>query len=186
MRSVKLVMISFVALVAVAAQPTCAAAQSYPIRPIIIIVPFPAGGGSDGLARLLADHMKGSLGQPVVIENVTGTGGSTGVARAARAQADGHTISFGQWTSHVGAGAIYPVKYDVLRDFEPVARLGDNPLWIVTRTTLPAGNFKEMLVCQSAFKFDPIPQLRGSKLHAELHLKPSPLCPQERPKSGPC
>jgi len=137
-----LVIAAFSSIAALAAS---AAAQTDPSRPITIIVPFPAGGGSDGLARLIADHMKGTLGQPVVIENVTGASGSIGVARAARAPADGYTISFGQWASHVGASAVYPVKYDVLKDFEPVARLGDNPLWIVTRTSLPANNLKEML-----------------------------------------
>ena len=122
-----------------------AIAQSNPARPITIIVPFPAGGGSDGLARIMADHMKGTLGKPVIIENVTGASGSIGVARAVRAPADGQTISFGQWASHVGAGAIYPVQYDVLRDLEPVALLGENPLWIVARPSLPATNFKDML-----------------------------------------
>ena len=145
MRMIKQVTVGFAALGAIAALTTSASAQSYPSRPITIIVPFPAGGGSDGLARLIADHMKGTLGQPIVLENVTGASGSIGVARAVRAPADGYTISFGQWASHVGASAVYPVKYDVLQDLEPVARLGDNPLWIVTRTSLPATNLKEML-----------------------------------------
>jgi tripartite-type tricarboxylate transporter receptor subunit TctC len=145
MRTNKQVLKTLVALGALAALISSAPAQNYPSRPITIIVPFPAGGGSDGLARFIADHMKGTLAQPIVIENVTGASGSIGVARAARAAADGYTISFGQWASHVGASAVYPVKYDVLRDFEPVALLGDNPLWIVTRTTLQATNLKEML-----------------------------------------
>ena len=145
MRHIKHVAIAFAALGSIATLAASAPAQSYPTRPITIIVPFPAGGGSDGLARLMADHMKGTLGQPVIVENVTGAGGSLGVARAVRAAADGYTISFGQWASHVGASAVYPVKYDVLRDLEPIALLGDNPLWIVTRTSLAASNLKEML-----------------------------------------
>ena len=91
-----------------------AAAQVYPSRPITIIVPVPPGGVADPIARILADHMSGRLGQPVVIENVTGAGGSIGVSRAARAAPDGYTLSIGNWLSHVGASAVYPVQYDVL------------------------------------------------------------------------
>jgi tripartite-type tricarboxylate transporter receptor subunit TctC len=145
MRTIQNVTIAIAALGSIAVLPASAAAQTYPSRPITIIVPFPAGGGADMLARLIADHMKGTLGQPIVIENVTGASGSIGVARAVRAAPDGYTISFGQWASHVGASAVYPVKYDVLKDLEPVARLGDNPLWIVSRTSLPANDLKEML-----------------------------------------
>jgi tripartite-type tricarboxylate transporter receptor subunit TctC len=145
MLSIKHVAITFAALGATVTLISNPHAQTFPSRAITIIVPFPAGGGSDGLARVVADHMKGSLGQPVIIENVTGASGSLGVARAARAASDGHTISFGNWASHVGASAVYPVTYDVLRDLEPVARLGDNPLWVVARTSLPADNLKEML-----------------------------------------
>jgi tripartite-type tricarboxylate transporter receptor subunit TctC len=137
--------IAIAAVVSIAVLPASAAAQTYPSRPITIIVPFAAGGGADILARLIADHMKGTLEQPIVVENVTGASGSIGVARAVRAAPDGYTISFGQWASHVGASAVYPVKYDVLKDLEPVARLGDNPLWIVSRTSLPANDLKEML-----------------------------------------
>jgi tripartite-type tricarboxylate transporter receptor subunit TctC len=126
------------------------AAQPYPSRPVTIVVPFPAGGGSDLLARMLADHMKGTLGQTIVVENIGGASGSIAVARVVRAAADGYTISFGNWASHVGASAAYPVKYDVLQDLEPVARLGDNPLWIVARTSLPATNLKEMLAWMKA------------------------------------
>jgi tripartite-type tricarboxylate transporter receptor subunit TctC len=145
MRTIQGVIIAIAALGSIASVSGDAVAQLNPARPITIIVPFPAGGGSDLLARVMADHMKGTLGQPIVIENVVGASGSIGVARAVRAPADGHTISFGQWASHVGASAIYPVQYDVLRDLEPVARLGDNPLWVVTRTSLPAKNLSEML-----------------------------------------
>jgi tripartite-type tricarboxylate transporter receptor subunit TctC len=122
-----------------------AAAQGYPARPITLIVPFPAGGGADLLARVVADRMKTSLGQPVIVENVGGAGGTIGVTRLYRSAPDGYTIGFGQWTSHVGAGALYAVPFDYLKDFEPVARLTSAPLWIIGRKTLPANNLKELM-----------------------------------------
>jgi tripartite-type tricarboxylate transporter receptor subunit TctC len=125
--------------------PRIASAQSYPSRPLTMIVPFPAGGATTTLARVLAEHLKETLGQPVVVENVGGAGGSIGVSRSARAAADGYSLSFGNWASHVGAGAVYPVAYDVLADFEPVARVADTPLWVVARKALPANDLKELV-----------------------------------------
>src|SRR5499433_2605859 len=125
--------------------PRFAWAQAYPTRPITMIVPFPAGGGTTTLARILAEHMKETLGQPIVVENVGGAGGSIGVSRSARAAADGYSLSFGNWASHVGAGAVYPVAYDILTDFEPVARVADTPLWVVARKNLPAKDLKELI-----------------------------------------
>src|SRR5205807_7193282 len=122
-----------------------AQAQAYPTRPITMIVPFPAGGATTTLARVLAEHMMETLGQPVVVENVGGAGGSIGVSRSARAAPDGYSLSFGNWASHVGAGAVYPVAYDILTDFEPVARVADTPLWIVARKNLPAKDLKELI-----------------------------------------
>jgi tripartite-type tricarboxylate transporter receptor subunit TctC len=122
-----------------------ASAQTYPSRPITMIVPFPAGGATTTLARVLAEHMKETLGQPVVVENVAGAGGSIGVSRGARAAADGYVLSFGNWASHVGAGAVYPVAYDALADFEPVARVADTPLWVVARKSLPVSDLKELI-----------------------------------------
>jgi tripartite-type tricarboxylate transporter receptor subunit TctC len=122
-----------------------AGAQTYPSRPITMIVPFPAGGATTTLARVLAEHMKDTLGQPVVVENVAGAGGSIGVSRSARAAADGYVLSFGNWASHVGAGAVYPVAYDALADFEPVARIADTPLWVVARKSLPVADLKELI-----------------------------------------
>jgi len=110
--------------------PGVASAQAFPSRPVTIIVPFPAGGPADVIARIVGDRMRTSLGQPVVIENVTGAGGTIGVARAARAAPDGHTLSIGQLNSHVFSGAVYSVRYDLLKDFEPVALLTTNPLMI--------------------------------------------------------
>src|SRR5688572_10026541 len=108
-------------------------AQGYPNKPITMIVPFPAGGGSDILARIIAEHMRASLGQPVIIENVGGAGGTIGTTRVARSAPDGYTIGFGQWTSHVGAGALYPLTFDLLKDLAPVARLTLARLWIIGR-----------------------------------------------------
>src|SRR5215467_1022156 len=105
-----------------------AGAQAYPSRPITIIVPVPPGGVADPIARILADHLTVTLGQPVVIENVTGAGGSIGISRAARAAPDGYTVSIGNWLSHVGASAVYPVQYDVLSDFEAVSLLTNSPI----------------------------------------------------------
>jgi len=129
--------------VGVTARP--AAAQVYPSHPITIIVPVPPGGVADPIARILADHMSGQLGQPVVIENVTGAGGSIGVARAARAAPDGYTLSIGNWLSHVGASAVYPVQYDVLNDFAPVSLLTASPVLVIAKNSFPANDLKEMI-----------------------------------------
>jgi tripartite-type tricarboxylate transporter receptor subunit TctC len=122
-----------------------ASAQVYPSHSVTIVVPFPAGGGTDTLARIIAEPLRISLGQPVVIENMGGAGGSIGVARVARAPADGYTLSIGQWTSHVGSGAMYPVSYDLLTDFEPVALLATAPQWMIVRKGFPASNLKDMI-----------------------------------------
>jgi tripartite-type tricarboxylate transporter receptor subunit TctC len=122
-----------------------AAAQVYPSHPITIIVPVPPGGVADPIARVLADHMSTQLGQPVVIENVTGAGGSIGVARAARAAPDGYTLSIGNWLSHVGASAVYPVQYDVLKDFAPVSLLTVSPVLVIAKNSFPANDLKEMI-----------------------------------------
>ncbi len=122
-----------------------AAAQVYPSRPITMINPFPAGGATDILARTLVEHMKVSLGQPIIIENVPGAGGSVGTGRAARATPDGYTLSFGNWASHVGSGAMYPLSYDLLKDLEPVAYIATSPLWIVARKSFPAKDMKEAI-----------------------------------------
>jgi len=122
-----------------------ASAQVYPSRPITIIVPVPPGGVADPIARILADHLTVTLGQPVVVENVTGAGGSIGVARAARAAPDGYTVSIGNWLSHVGASAVYPVQYDVLNDFEAVSLLTNSPILITARKDFPANTLKELI-----------------------------------------
>jgi len=120
-------------------------AQSYPSRPLTMIVGFPAGGATNTLARILAEHMKSSLGQPVIVENVPGASGSIGAARAARAAPDGYTLSFGNWASHVGSGAMYPLQFDLLTDLEPVAFLANSPLWVVAKNGFPARDLKEFI-----------------------------------------
>jgi tripartite-type tricarboxylate transporter receptor subunit TctC len=120
-------------------------AQAYPSRPITIVVPYPAGGPTDTLARILADQMRATLGQSVIIENVSGAGGSIGVGRVARAAPDGYTVSIGHWQTHVLNGAAYQLQYDVVNDFEPVTLLADTPQWIVARKTFPANDLKEFI-----------------------------------------
>jgi tripartite-type tricarboxylate transporter receptor subunit TctC len=122
-----------------------ATAQSYPTRPITIIVPYPPGGPTDTISRLVAEHMRQVLGQAIIIENVGGAGGSVGVGRAARAAPDGYTISAGQWNTHVVNAVIYSLSYDVLQDFEPLALLGTNPGLVVVRRSLPVSDLKELV-----------------------------------------
>jgi tripartite-type tricarboxylate transporter receptor subunit TctC len=124
---------------------TPAVAQPYPSRAITLVVPFPAGGPTDTLARILGERMRVSLGQPIVIENVTGAGASIGVTRAVQAAPDGYTLSIGNWTSHVGAGAMYPVSWDVLTDLAPVSLLTATPLLIVGKNGIPAKDGRELI-----------------------------------------
>jgi tripartite-type tricarboxylate transporter receptor subunit TctC len=124
---------------------TGAATQTYPTKPITIVVPFAAGGPSDAIARILGDRMKATLGQPFVIENVTGAGGSIGVGRAVRAAPDGYTISFGHLGTHVANQAIYPLPYDMLNDLDPVVLLPSNPMVVVSRNSLPTKSLQELI-----------------------------------------
>jgi tripartite-type tricarboxylate transporter receptor subunit TctC len=122
-----------------------AQAQPYPSHPITIIVPFPAGGPTDTLARILSERMRVSLGQPVIVETVTGAGASIGVARAAQAAPDGYTLSIGNWTSHVGAGAMYPAAHDAVLEMQPVSRISATPLMIIGKDALPPNNAQEFI-----------------------------------------
>jgi tripartite-type tricarboxylate transporter receptor subunit TctC len=124
---------------------TSAAAQSFPNRPITMIVPYGAGGPVDVLARLLIEPMRQALGQPITIENVTGANGTIGVGKAVRSAPDGYTVSIGNWPSHITNGAIYNLNYDIQKDLEPVARLSANPYVIVARKDLPAKDVKELV-----------------------------------------
>jgi tripartite-type tricarboxylate transporter receptor subunit TctC len=121
------------------------AAQQYPSRAITMVVPFPAGGPTDTLARILGERMRVALGQTIVIENITGAGASIGVGRAIQSSPDGYTLSIGNWTSHVGSGAMYPVSWDVLKDLAPVSLLTATPLLIVGKTALPAKDGRELI-----------------------------------------
>jgi tripartite-type tricarboxylate transporter receptor subunit TctC len=124
----------------------CAAqAQSYPSRPITMVVPFAAGGPTDTLARILGERMRQSLGQTVVIENTTGAAGSIGVGRVVRSAPDGYTVGIGHWSTHVVNGAIYPLNYDLLKDLDPVVLLPANPQLIVTKPTVPAKDLRELI-----------------------------------------
>src|SRR5260370_4591911 len=120
-------------------------AQSYPVRPITIIVAFPAGGPSDTLARIMAERMQGPLGQPVIVENVTGAAGNIGVGRVARAAPDGYTLVAAIWGTHVVNAAIYALPYDVLNDFEPILLTSRNAQVIVARKTMPADDLKGLI-----------------------------------------
>jgi len=130
---------------AVMASIGAAAAQPYPSRPITMVVPFGAGGPTDALARIIGERMRQAIGQPVLIENVTGAAGTIGVGRVARAQPDGYTIVLGNWPTFVVNGAIYNLPYDLLKDFEPVALLPSNPYVIVSRKDLPAKDLQELI-----------------------------------------
>ena len=122
-----------------------AAQQAYPNRPITIIVPFAAGGPTDVLARLLGERIRAALGQPVLIENVTGAGGSIGVGRAVQSSPDGYTISFGHLGTHVANGAVYKLSYDLVADLAPVALLPSNPMIVVSKNAVPAKSLAELI-----------------------------------------
>jgi tripartite-type tricarboxylate transporter receptor subunit TctC len=121
-----------------------ASAQTYPAKPLIMVVPFAAGGPTDVLARIMSERMGKSLGQTVVVENTTGAAGSIGVGRAVRSPADGYTLSIGHWSTHVVNGAIYPLNYDMLKDLDPVAMIASNPQLIVSNNNVPAKDLKEL------------------------------------------
>jgi tripartite-type tricarboxylate transporter receptor subunit TctC len=120
-------------------------AQTYPSRSITIISPFPPGGSTDTVGRIMAERMRPFLGQPVIIENIGGAGGSIAVGRLARAAPDGYTIDIGQWDTHVGNGAVYPLSYDLQKDFEPIGLLSVNPQLILGRKALPADDMKGLV-----------------------------------------
>src|ERR1700726_816445 len=122
-----------------------ARADNFPSHPITLVVPFSAGGPTDAMARILADHMRTTLGQNLVIENVTGAAGSLGVGRVVRAAPDGYTVSIGHLGTHVANGAIYKLGYDLVADLEPVVLLPSNPMIIVSKNAVPAKTLKELI-----------------------------------------
>src|SRR5687767_15534646 len=129
-------MIKLIVGMALAAWLGMAAAQSFPTRAVTLISPFPPGGSTDTTARVIADAMRGPLGQPVVIETVAGAGGTIGVGRLARAAPDGYTIDIGQWDTHVGA-IIFPINFDLQKDFTPIGLMTINPQVVLARHQLP-------------------------------------------------
>ncbi|MXQ14425.1 tripartite tricarboxylate transporter substrate binding protein BugD [Microvirga makkahensis] len=125
---------------------TGAQAQDYPNRPITMIVPFAAGGPTDVVARIVTDHMSRTLGQQIVIENVAGAGGTTGITRGAQAQPDGYTIMMGHMGTHGAAPALYPnLKYDPTKDFAPIGLAAGTPILIVAKKDFPAKDLKEFV-----------------------------------------
>jgi tripartite-type tricarboxylate transporter receptor subunit TctC len=130
------------ALALLAAGTLPVSAENYPSRTISIIVPYPAGGPTDTLARILAERLQGALGQSVIVENIGGAGGSIGVGRVAHAAPDGYTLSIGHTQTHVFNASILKLDYDVVNDFAPIALLADTPIWIVTRKSLPVDDVK--------------------------------------------
>jgi tripartite-type tricarboxylate transporter receptor subunit TctC len=142
MRKPFLILAALAALVAAAGE---AAAQGYPERPVMMLVPLATGGSTDVIARIVAEGMRASLGQPVIVENVAGAGGTIGVGRLARSAPDGYTIGIGQWGTNVANGAIYPLQYDLLGDFEPVALISTQPFLIDARKTMPANDLKSLI-----------------------------------------
>ncbi len=137
-----------VALLATVTAPVCAQ-STWPNKPITLVVPFPPGGSTDAAARIMAERMRGPLGQTIVIENVGGAGGSIGVGRVARAAPDGYTFDIGQWDTHVGS-IIYKLDYDLEKDFEPIALVSNNPQLMVAKKDLPADNLKDLVAWMKA------------------------------------
>jgi tripartite-type tricarboxylate transporter receptor subunit TctC len=133
------------ACAAVSGHIATASAQVYPTRPIAMVVPFPAGGPTDTIARVMSERLSASLGQPVIVENVTGAAGTIGTGRVALAAPDGYVLCVGFLGTHVLNGAIYSLQYDVMKDFEPIALLASNPQLIVAKKTTPAKDLREFI-----------------------------------------
>ena len=141
-------------MIAVALAAACAIgganAQSYPTRPVTILVPLAAGGSTDTIARIIAEAMRPHLGQPVIVENSPGAGGSTGVIRVARSAPDGYTVQIGQWGTNVAGGAVYNLPIDLLKDLEPVGLISTQPFMIVGKKALAANNLSELIAWAKA------------------------------------
>jgi tripartite-type tricarboxylate transporter receptor subunit TctC len=136
-----------------------ALAENFPSHPITVIVPFSAGGPSDAMMRIMAERMKVTLGEPLLIENVTGAGGSLGVGRTVRSPPDGYTVGFGHLGTNVANGAIYKLGYDLVTDLEPVVLLPSNPMIIVSKNAVPAKSLGELLAW---LKARPTPATAGT------------------------
>lgn len=134
-----------VAAIGVALSVTASHAQDYPSRPITLVVPLGVGGSTDVIARIMADGLRNALGTTIVVENVTGAGGTVGVGRVVRSAPDGYTLGIGQWGTNVASGAIYPLTFDLVNDLEPVGLISTQPFLIVARKTMPAENLKGLV-----------------------------------------
>jgi tripartite-type tricarboxylate transporter receptor subunit TctC len=136
-------------MIAIALAAACAIgganAQSFPTRPVTILVPLAAGGSTDTIARIIAEGMRPHLGQPVIVENSPGAGGSTGVIRVARSAPDGYTVQIGQWGTNVAGGAVYNLPIDLLTDLEPVGLISTQPFMIVGKKALATNNLSELI-----------------------------------------
>ena len=127
-----------------------AGAQSYPTHPITMVVPFSAGGPTDTIARIMSERIARALGQTVVVENISGAGGSIGVGRVVRAAPDGYTLGIGHIGTHVINGAVYPLTFDLLKDLEPVAMIATNPQILISNNAVPAKDLKELIAWVTA------------------------------------
>ncbi len=127
-----------------------AGAQSYPTHPITMVVPFSAGGPTDTIARIMSERIARALGQTVVVENISGAGGSIGVGRVVRAAPDGYTLGIGHIGTHVINGAVYPLTFDLLKDLEPVAMIATNPQILISNNAVPANDLKELIAWVTA------------------------------------
>jgi tripartite-type tricarboxylate transporter receptor subunit TctC len=148
-----------VALIATLALAGTALADKYPSRPVTVVVPFSAGGPSDAMMRILGERMKISLGEAILVENVTGAGGSIGVGRVVHSSPDGYTVGFGHLGTHVANGAIYKLGYDLVTDLEPVVLLPSNPMIIVSKNAVPAKTLGELIAW---LKSRPVPATAGT------------------------
>jgi tripartite-type tricarboxylate transporter receptor subunit TctC len=132
-------------MVALAAVPAVATAQTFPTRPLTMMVGFPPGGPTDTLARIVADGMKNTLGQAIAVETVSGASGTIATGRVVHAAPDGYTLGIGQWSTHVGSPALYNLDYDVLKDLQPLSLLAYSPLWILGKASLPPNTPAELI-----------------------------------------
>jgi tripartite-type tricarboxylate transporter receptor subunit TctC len=141
----KMMVAAAFALFAAASPAAAGAADTFPSRPITVVNPFPPGGPTDAIVRIVSERMRASLGQPLVVEYVTGASGTVGLARVARAAPDGYTVIFGHTGTHVLTGATYALGFDLMKDFAPISLLPSNPYLLVTKTALPANNLGELV-----------------------------------------
>jgi tripartite-type tricarboxylate transporter receptor subunit TctC len=143
-------MLRFAALAFLGLLTAGAVAQTFPAKPITVVVPFSAGGPTDTLARVLAERMRTALGQPVLVDNTTGAGGSIGVGKVVRAPADGYMLSIGHWGTHVVNGVYYTLPYNLQTDLDPVAMITTNPQLVISRNAVPATTLKELVAWTKA------------------------------------